>query len=145
MARSPRGAHTPCIPEHLDSEQLARRYFALFNQRAYDELRDALHPDVVLALRAVQPGAVLRGRDEVLRFLEHEFPRRLWDTAVHRCRQLAEDRVAVEGRIRWMDDDRVLRDDPRIWALEFRDGLLLRSIPADTIDEAEAVLASSAV
>ena len=34
---------------------------------------------------------------------------------------LDDDRVIVEGRLRWIDDERVIRDDPVVWALEFRD------------------------
>ena len=39
-----------------------------------------------------------------------------------------------------MDDERILRDDPMIWALEFRDGLLWRSTYAHSVLEAEALL-----
>lgn len=101
-----------------------------------------VHPHVTLVLKAVEPGTTLRGRGELVQFLEKEFPRRLWETVVHLCTPLDENRVVVEGRIRWMDDRRVLRDDRRIWAVEFRDGLLLRSIPALTVADAEAILAS---
>jgi ketosteroid isomerase-like protein len=129
--------------EGPDIESLARRYFALFNARDLDELRALLHPDVVLELRAVQPGAVLRGREEVVRFFENEFPHRLWETVVQACKPLTETGVVVAGRIRWMDEERVLRDDPRLWALEFRDGLLLRSVPVHSVSEAQSILASS--
>ena len=54
------------------------------------------------------------------------------------------ERIVVEGRMRWMDEERVLRDDPMIWALEFRDGLLFRSTPAHSVLEAEALLAAPA-
>ena len=50
----------------------------------------------------------------------------------------------VEGRIRWIDDERVIRDDPVIWAMEFRDDLLLRLVPARTLVEAETILGASA-
>ena len=42
------------------------------------------------------------------------------------------------------DDDRVIRDDPTVWAMEFRDGLVLRFLPARTALEAETLLAASA-
>jgi hypothetical protein len=35
-----------------------------------------------------------------------------------------------------------MRDEARVWGLEFRDGLLLRSIPARSAVEAEALLAA---
>ena len=56
---------------------------------------------------------------------------------------LDDDRIIVEGRMRWIDDERVIRDDPVIWAMEFRDGLLLRFLPARTALEAETLLAAS--
>ncbi len=50
-------------------------------------------------------------------------------------------RVTVEGRVRWIDDERVIRDDPIVWALEFRDGLLLRLLHGRSVIDAEALLA----
>jgi hypothetical protein len=90
----------------------------------------------------VQPGTLLRGREEIVDFLEHELARRLWETVVHVCTPIDETRIVVEGRVRWTDDERVMRDEARVWGLEFRDGLLLRSIPARSPVEAEALLAA---
>jgi len=42
-----------------------------------------------------------------------------------------------------MDDDRVLRDDPVVWAFQFRDGLVSRVTPVQSVAEAEAILAGS--
>ena len=97
----------------------------------------------MLGLKVVQPGSVLRGRDEIMAFFEQELARRLWETVVHACTPLDDSRVVVEGRVRWMDDDRVMRDEGRCWGLEFRDGLLVRSLPARNALEAEALLATS--
>ena len=102
-----------------------------------------LHPDAVIELQAVQPGEHLHGRDEIVAVLEHEFSRRLWETVVHVCTPIDDSRVVAEGRIRWMDDERVMRDEARVWGLEFRDGLLLRSVPARNTVEAEALLAAA--
>jgi hypothetical protein len=82
----------------------------------------------------------LHGRDEVIAVLEREFSQRLWETVVHVCTPIDDSRVLAEGRIRWMDDERVMRDEARVWGLEFRDGLLLRSVPARNAVEAEALL-----
>ncbi len=41
------------------------------------------------------------------------------------------------------NDENVLRDDSRIWALEFSDGLLLLSAPASSMTEAELILSAS--
>ena len=139
--------NTPGISEHtediVESERLARRYFALFSQHAFEQLREIVHPDVVLELKAVQPGHVVRGREEFMRFLEQEFDRHLWEAVTHVFTPLDENRVIVEGRVRWFDDDNVLRDDSRIWALEFSDGLLLLSAPARSRTEAELILSAS--
>lgn len=126
----------------IESERLARRYFSLFGQHAFEKLREIVHPDVVLELKAVQPGHVVRGRDEFIRFLEKEFDRHLWEATAHVFTPLDENRVIVEGRVHWVDDENVLRDDSRIWALEFSDGLLLLSVPAESAVEAEAILSS---
>lgn len=127
----------------VESERLARRYFELFGQHAFQELREIVHPDVVLVLKAVQPGHVVRGREELIRFLEEEFRRHLWEAVAQVFRPLDANRVIVEGRVRWFDDEHVLRDDSRIWALEFSDGLLLLSAPARNTIEAEMILSTS--
>jgi hypothetical protein len=119
-----------------------RRYFELFRLETLAELRDLLAPDAVLGLIAVKPGTVLRGRDEIVAFLEREFARRLWDTVVHVCTPLDGSRAVVEGRVRWIDDDHVMRDEGRYWGVEFRDGLLLRSLPARSAIEAETLLSA---
>ncbi len=130
-------------PRVVESERLARRYFSLFGQHAFEKLREVVHPDVTLELKAVQPGHVVRGRDDFIRFMEQEFDRHLWEAAAHVFTPLDENRVIVEGRVRWFDDENVLRDDSRIWALEFCDGFLLLSAPASSIAEAEMILSSS--
>ena len=68
---------------------------------------------------------------------------RVYETVAEIYRPLDEDPIVVEGRIRWSDEERVLRDDPMIWALEFKDGLLYRSAPAQSVLEAEAMLSAA--
>jgi ketosteroid isomerase-like protein len=143
-ASSP-GAHTPVIPhppaeETMESERLARRYFALFQAKAFDELADLIHPEAVVVLKSVHPGHVVRGREEVVQFFRDTLAAHLHAIAVDVFRPLDENRVIIEGRVRWMDDEHVLRDDPGIWAVEFRDGLLFLSTPARTAVEAESAL-----
>ncbi|MBA3332730.1 MAG: nuclear transport factor 2 family protein [Actinobacteria bacterium] len=147
MDASRQAAHTLDISESttagiVESERLARRYFELFAQHAFEKLREIVHPDVVLELQAVQPGHVVRGRDEFIRFVEQEFDRHLWEAVAHVFAPLDENRVIVEGRVRWFDDENVLRDDPRVWALEFSDGLLLLSVPAKNTIEAGSILSA---
>jgi ketosteroid isomerase-like protein len=126
----------------MESERLARRYFALFQAEAFDELAELIHPDAAVLLKSVRPGHIVRGRDEVVQFFRETLTTHLYGIAAEVFRPLDENRVIIEGRVRWMDDERVLRDDPGIWALEFRDGLLFLSTPARTAVEAEASLSS---
>jgi hypothetical protein len=104
---------------------------------------DLVHPEVEMILKAVRPGDTLRGRDEIVAFAD-EIAGRFYEAHPEVFRPLDETRIVIEGRIRWMDDDRVLRDDPMIWAFEFRDGLLFRSAPAHSLLEAEAILSAAA-
>jgi hypothetical protein len=64
----------------------------------------------------------------------------VYETAAEEFHAIDDERVVVEGRMRWMDHDRALRDDSMFCALEFRDGLLYRSTPARSSSEAHAIL-----
>jgi ketosteroid isomerase-like protein len=123
------------------SERLARRYFELFKHGEIVKLIELLHPEVEIVLKTSRTGEVLSGREAVERFLEQSTGK-FYESVAEVFRPLDDERVVVEGRVRWMDDERILRDDPVIWALEFRDGLLRRSTPAQTVLEAEAMLNS---
>jgi len=107
-----------------------------------EKLLDLVHPDIEMVLKTTRPGEVLHGRDEVVAFVE-EISGRFYESHADVFRPLDEDRVVIEGRMRWMDEQRILRDDPMIWALEFRDGLLFRSTPAHSVLEAEALLSAA--
>jgi hypothetical protein len=67
---------------------------------------------------------------------------RLFETSAEVFEPLDETRIVVEGRMRWLDKERVLRDDPMVWALEFSDGLLRRSTPTQSVLEAKMILAA---
>jgi hypothetical protein len=106
---------------------------------------EIMHPEVEILVRKVGGRRLLRGPDEVRRFLgelEERFP--VFQSHPEQYRPIDDERVVVEGRMRWMDADRVLRDDPMIWALEFREGLLYRSTAARSVSEAQAILARGA-
>ena len=124
------------------SEQLARRYFALWERRDIEQLVAVVAPDVEIVLRSIRPGDTLRGRRELAALLE-QIAGRFHEVRAEVFRPLDERRIVVEGRVRWMDEERVLRDDPMIWGLEFRSGLLARSHAAHSVLEAEALLAAS--
>jgi ketosteroid isomerase-like protein len=126
----------------LESERLARRYFAVFNDGDRRRALELIHPEVELVLKTTRPGEVVRGCDEVARFVE-EIETRFYESVAEVYRALDDTRIVVEGRIRWTDEERVLRDDPMIWALEFRDGLLWRSTPASSRIQAETILEAS--
>jgi len=123
------------------SERLARRWFATIQRGGFDELEELVHEDVELVSK-VRPGTTVRGRDEVVRFIQHEVAPSLFEAATEVFTPLDDARIIVEGRLRWIDDERVIRDDPVIWAMEFRDGLVLRFVSARTMLEAESVLAT---
>lgn len=105
-----------------------------------ERLLELVHPDVELVLKSAG-GEVLRGRDAVAAFVE-ETASRFHETHPDVFRPVDDERVVVEGRMRWMNEDRILRDDPVILALEFRDGLLFRSTPAQSVLEAQAMLSA---
>lgn len=128
--------------EILESERLARRYFAVFNDGDRRRALELIHPEAELVLKTTRPGDVVRGFDEVARFVE-EIEARFYESVADVYRALDESRIVVEGRIRWTDDERVMRDDPIIWALEFRDGLLWRSTPTSSRIQAETILEAS--
>jgi hypothetical protein len=110
-------------------------------QRAFDELGELVDPSVTLVSK-VRPGQVVEGRDDFVRFVQDTLANSLYEAVISSYRTLDENRVVVEGRIRWIDDDRVIRDDPVTWAMEFHDGLLVRFVPARTVVEAETILGS---
>ena len=123
------------------SERLARRYFALVEERDLEGLFELMHPEVEVILKSTRPGDMLRGREEVVAFAREQADQ-LVQTSIEVVRPLDDTRVIVEGRVRWLDENRVLRDDPVVWALEFREGLLRRSTPAQSVMEAKVILAA---
>ena len=139
--------YTPRIPdrplsEAVASERLARRWFATIQRGAYDELDGLIHEDVELVSK-VRPGTSVHGRNDVIRFIEEDVAPSLFEAATEVFTPIDEARVIVEGRVRWIDDERVIRDDPVIWAVEFRDELLLRFVATRTMLEAESILTTA--
>jgi hypothetical protein len=126
----------------VESERLARRYFALFARRETEQLLELVHPEVEVRLKTVRRGEVISGRDALREYID-ELGEMFFESHADHFRPVDEERIVVEGRIRWMDEDRILRDDPMIWAIEFRDGLLYRSRPAHSVIEAESLLSVS--
>jgi ketosteroid isomerase-like protein len=123
-----------------ESERLARRYFTVYARGEHETLLELVHPEAEIVLKSAG-GEVLRGRDAVAAFLE-ETASRFHETHPDVFHPVDDERVVVEGRMRWMDEDRILRDDPVILALEFRDALLFRSRPAQSVLEAQALLSA---
>jgi hypothetical protein len=129
------------LPEIATSERLARRWFALVQHRAFEQLTELVHEDIRLVSK-VQAGTVVEGRADAAAFIQGPVATSLYEAVTDIYTPLDDDRVIVEGRIRWIDDERVIRDDPVVWAMEFRDGLLLTFVPTRTTIEAETILAS---
>lgn len=126
-----------------ESERLARRWFAVVEQRDFGQLVELAHDDI-LVVSKVRPGEVVEGKESFARFVQETLADSLYETSSTSFDALDDTRVVVEGRMRWIDDDRVIRDDPVTWAMEFRDGLLVRFIPARTRIEAETMLGAPA-
>ena len=135
--------NVPSDPQSMPaSERLARRWFGLVQSGSFEQLQELVHEDVVGASK-VKPGVVVEGRDAFAAFVA-ELSGRVYESGAEVFRPLDDDRIVVEGRLRWIDDERVIRDDPVTWALQFRDGLLVRFLPARTAIEAETLLRPSA-
>jgi hypothetical protein len=89
----------------------------------------------------LQPGGEIRGIEALGRFYREVLgDRAIFEISARAVHELDERRIVVEGRMRWMDEDRVLRDDPVAWALELEGGLIRRSTAVRTYSEAEALL-----
>jgi hypothetical protein len=126
-------------PETVLSERLARHWFSVVEERAFDQLGELVDPSIIVVSK-VRPGQIIEGRDEFIRFVQDTLANSLYEAVASSFHPLDDARVVVEGRIRWIDDDRVIRDDPVTWAMEFRDSLLVRFIPTRTLIEAETIL-----
>ena len=130
------------VPEIAASERLARQWFALVQQGAFEQLVELVHEDIRLVSK-VRAGTVVEGRAAVAQFIQATVAASLYEAVPDVYTALDDDRVVVEGRMRWIDDERVIRDDPVVWAMEFRNGLLLKFLPARTTIEAETLLLTS--
>ena len=124
-----------------ESERVAKRYFELFRQGDTVGMLALLHPEVEWVLKSTRPGDVLRGKGDAKVFFD-EIAGKFYELVAEVYRPLDDERVVVEGRLRWMDDDRILRDDPVVWAFVLRDGLVSRVTPVHSVAEAQAILAS---
>jgi len=141
LADTPGIDDPPAAPE-VTSERLARRWFALVREGSLERLQEMLHEDVVIVSK-VRPGEIVEGREAVAAFVESIVSHSLYDAVADDYTPLDEERVVIEGRMRWIDEERVIRDDPAVWAMEFRDGLVLRFLPARTALEAETLLTAA--
>lgn len=101
-----------------------------------------MHPDVVISPKAGEDGR-LCGAEAVSEFLDRLAEAPVFEATDEHYHPLDDARIAVAGRLRWMDARRTLRDEAALWALEFRDGLLYRSFAVRSLAEAEARLVSS--
>ena len=110
-------------------------WWAIVSERAFDQLGELVHEDVVMVSK-MRPGLVLEGKNEAVQHMQETLADSLYEATTTAYLPIDEQRIVVEGRIRWIDDERVIRDDPVTWAMEFRDDLLTRFIPARTQVEA---------
>ena len=129
------------MPESmLKSERLARLCFDAGRDPDFPRrFKELLPPDIAVSLKA-EAGAWLHGADAVGEVLEARAGSGVYEALAERYHPLDDERVVVEGRLRWTDAERMLRDDPAVWAIEVRDGLLFRSVATRSVAEAEALL-----
>jgi hypothetical protein len=123
----------------LECERLARRWFSVIQSGSLEALSELAHDEIVVVSK-IRPGVVVHGRESLEAFVAEALSGSLHEVVTDVFRPLDESCVVVEGRMRWIDEERVIRDDPVTWALEFRDGLLLRFLPARSAIEAETLL-----
>lgn len=114
----------------------------MVEQRDFAHLGDLVHDDVLLVSK-LRPGVVVEGKENFVNFTRETVADSLYEASTTSFHALDDRRVVVEGRVRWIDDERIIRDDPVTWAMEFDDGLLTRVIPARTRIEAETVLGAT--
>ncbi len=128
-------------PPTTTAERLARHWFGLIDQGSFGDLRELVDDDAVYVSK-ILAGETLVGREAVGDHLVEMLEEKVYEVVAERFVAIDDDRIAVEGRMRWMDDGRVIHDDPVVWAFEFRDGRLLRCVPVRSSLEAETALAS---
>ena len=127
-------------PVRMLSERLARECFEAGRDHDFPRrFKELLHPEVAVAVKSAD-GEWVEGADAVGELLDRNSEAPVFEATDERYVTLDDERVVVEGRLRWMDEGRTLRDEPAIWALEFRDGLLYRSVAVRSVAEAEAFL-----
>ena len=99
-----------------------------FQRRDADQLAALLHPDVVLHLYSASEPIV--GREAALEFYREAFTTRAAFTASGQAEQDGSDSVVLRGRVRWFGSGGG-HDQPAMWHITFRDGLV-SSIAADS-------------
>jgi ketosteroid isomerase-like protein len=121
-----------------DNAELARVVFTLYSQGRIEDLAEHLHPNAVIVPTAV-PESELHGRTEVGEFIRSEQVRRwLYEIRADRFTAIGERWVIVEGRARFSDPEPTggFHDRSSIWLTEFEGGLLIRSEPMDSVEDA---------
>jgi ketosteroid isomerase-like protein len=117
------------------SEQNARRFFQLLEERSVEGLRQFLHEQVVFRPRIMQT-RLFRGRDDVLHlFYDDVFGWPFYEATAHAYTAVTDQLIVVEGRVRWMREGR-LHDSPTVWLLEFKDDQLYRLEAPASMSEA---------
>ena len=102
-ARCPRGAK---------SERLARRWFAFIRDGPFERLSRDAPRGRQSSSRGFEPGEVVEGREAVASFIERIVSHSLYEAVTDDYTSLDDERVIIEGRMRWIDEERVIRDDP---------------------------------
>lgn len=120
---------------HRDAGSLARHVFEIANRDPM-KLGPLLHPDVDVEF-AHAPGRIVHGRDDVMAVVEDEIVVMAVHEAMPRSfHPIDDDRIVIEGRLRWSSRGGGFRDSHAVWALAFDHGLLRTARRAGSLEEA---------
>jgi ketosteroid isomerase-like protein len=107
----------------VNTVDLARRFFALVENRDRRGLEELLHPDVAFVPLTL-PGGYRGAREVVDRFYGTVFSWTVYEAFANRFVPTADDTVRADGRVRWMSNGE-LRDVNATWTLRFDGGKLV--------------------
>jgi hypothetical protein len=124
----------------LRSETLARRMFRHVEHGEHPLVAAFIHPDARI-IPVTAP--VERDAAGIREYIEVSVPKLIYRDVRAFCYEpVTDDRIAVQGQLRWELEEGGFRIFTATWALVFKDGLLFRSWPCDSLEAARRELAA---
>jgi len=124
----------------IQSETLARRMFRYAEHGEHALVAGFIHPEA-----RIIPVTAPEERDAagIREYVELSVPKLVYRDVRAFCYEpVTADRIAVQGQLRWELEEGGFRIFTATWALVFKDGLLLRSWPCDSLEDARKQLAA---